>query len=150
MLDDFGEASGLILLVHMRDLQVGRFTIPAEELQETFETSGGPGGQHANRNATAVRLRLVVASSSLPVEVSSKLRDRIGEHVEVVAADSRSQYRNRAIARQRMRDKIETALVDPPKRRETRPTRASQMKRVSEKRAKGLTKRLRQPPDPDS
>ena len=133
----------------MRDLQVGLFTIPAEELQETFETSGGPGGQHANRSATAVRLRLDVAGSSLPNEIRSKLRDRIGEHVEVVATDSRSQWRNRAIARQRMREKIERALIDPPKRRETRPTRTSQKKRVEEKRARGQTKRLRKPPDPE-
>jgi ribosome-associated protein len=134
----------------MRDLQVGLFTIPAEELQETFETSGGPGGQHANRSATAVRLRLDVAGSSLPNEVRSKLRDRIGEHIEVVASDSRSQFRNRAIARQRMREKIERALIDPPKRRETRRTRASQRKRLEEKRARGRTKHLRKPPDPES
>ena len=133
----------------MRDLQVGLFTIPAEELQETFETSGGPGGQHANRSATAVRLRLDVAGSSLPNEIRSKLRDRIGEHIEVVATDSRSQWRNRAIARQRMREKIERALIDPPKRRKTRPTRASQKKRMDEKRARGQTKRLRKPPDPE-
>jgi ribosome-associated protein len=135
--------------MHMRDLQVGLFTIPAEELQETFETSGGPGGQHANRSATAVRLRLDVAGSSLPNEIRSKLRDRIGERIEVVASDSRSQFRNRAIARQRMRDKIERALIDPPNRRETWRTRASQKKRVEEKRARGQTKRLRKPPDPE-
>lgn len=131
----------------MRDLQVGRYTIPGEDLRESFETSGGPGGQHANRSATAVRLRFDIAGSSLPDEVRSKLRDRIGEYAEVLAADSRSQFRNRALARQRMREKIEKALVNPSKRRRTRPTRASQIRRVEGKRAKGRTKRLRQPPD---
>ena len=134
----------------MRDLHIGRYTIPAEDLEESFDTSGGPGGQHANRSATAVRLRLDIAGSSLPGEVRSKLRDRIGEYAEVVAADSRSQFRNRALARQRLREKIEKALVDPPKRRETLPTRASQRRRVDEKRARGKTKRLRKPPDPES
>jgi ribosome-associated protein len=131
----------------MDDLEVGRHIIPAEELNETFETSGGPGGQHANRSATAVRLRFDIAGSSLPDEIRSKLRSRLGEYVEVFAADSRSQFRNRALARQRMREKIEKALVDPPKRRRTRPTRASQRRRVEGKRTKGRTKRLRQPPD---
>jgi ribosome-associated protein len=134
----------------MEDLKVGEYTIPADELDESFETSGGPGGQHANRSATAVRLRFDIARSSLPDEVRSKLRGRIGEYTEVVAADSRSQFRNRALARQRMREKIESALIDPPKRKRTRPTRASRKKRIEEKRARGETKRLRKRPDPDS
>ena len=133
----------------MDHLDVGRYTIPAAELDETFETSGGPGGQHANRNATAVRLRFDISASSLPDEVRSKLVERIGDVAEVVAADSRSQFRNRALARRRLRERIEKALLDPPKRRRTRPTRASKRRRVEDKRARGRTKRLRQPPDID-
>jgi ribosome-associated protein len=143
------EASHLVRYVHMEDLHIGPFTIPAEELEETFETSGGPGGQHANRSATAVRLRLEIAASSLPNEVRARLRERIGEYVEVVAADSRSQFRNRALARQRLREKIEKALVERPKRRRTRPTRASQRRRIEAKRTRGETKRLRKRPDPE-
>jgi ribosome-associated protein len=134
----------------MEDLRIGgRFTIPATELDESFETPGGPGGQHANRNATAVRLRWDIAQSSLPDDVKAKLRRRVGEYVEVVVTESRSQFRNRALARQRMQDKISSALVDPPKRKESRPTKASQRRRVEKKRVRGLTKRLRQPPDLD-
>jgi ribosome-associated protein len=143
------EASHLVPYVHMEDLHIGSFTIPAEELEETFETSGGPGGQHAHRSATAVRLRLEIAASSLPGEVRARLRERIGEYVEVVAADSRSQFRNRALARQRLREKIEKALVEPPKRRRTRPTRASKRRRLESKRARAETKRLRKRPDPE-
>lgn len=134
----------------MDDLDVGSYTIPAAELEEIFETSGGPGGQHANRNETAVRLRLDIGASSLPDEVRSKLQQRIGSIAEVTATDSRSQFRNRALARQRLREKIERALVDPPKRKRTRPTRASKRLRVDKKRKRGRTKRLRQPPDADS
>lgn len=133
----------------MEDLEVGRYTIPAAELHETFETSGGPGGQHANRSSTAVRLRFEIAGSSLPDEIRAKLGSRLGDPVEVVAADSRSQFRNRALARQRLREKIEKALVDPPKRRRTRPSRASQERRLAKKRARSEKKRLRQPPDTD-
>lgn len=131
----------------MEDLEVGHYTIPGDELEEIFVTSGGPGGQHANRTATSVRLRFDIAGSSLPDEIRAKLRSRIGEYAEVVAADSRSQFRNRTLARRRMQEKIEKAMVDPPKRKQTLPTRASRRRRVEEKRARGRTKRLRQPPD---
>lgn len=132
----------------MDDLKVGRYTIPASELEESFETSGGPGGQHANRNETTVRLRLDIASSSsLPDEIRSKLRERIGDVAEVTAADSRSQFRNRALARKRLQEKLRQAMVDPPKRKKTRPTRASKRRRLEEKKHRGRKKRLRQPPD---
>lgn len=134
----------------MDDLDIGRYTIPAAELEESFVTSGGPGGQHANRSETAVQLRFDIASSSLPEDVRSKLLDRIGEHAEVTASDSRSQFRNRALARQRLQEKIEKALIDPPKRRRTRPTRASKRRRLEEKKARGRTKKLRKPPDIES
>lgn len=130
----------------MEDLEIGRFTIPAAELEEIFETSGGPGGQHANRNQTAVRLRFDINASSLPTDVRTKLVARIGEYAEVTASDSRSQFRNRAIARQRLEEKLEKALVDPPRRRETKPTKASQERRLDEKKARSGTKRLRRPP----
>ena len=130
----------------MDDLAIGRLIIPANELEEVFETSGGPGGQHANRSETAVRLRFHIAGSSLPDEIREKLVERLGETVEVSAADSRSQFRNRALARQRLRERLEKAMIDHPKRKRTRPTRRSKRRRLEEKRARGATKRLRQPP----
>ncbi len=133
----------------MDDLHVGRYTIPAAELVETFETSGGPGGQHANRSSTAVRLRFEIAESSLPDDVRAKLVERIGPTAEVNASESRSQFRNRALARRRLTEKLEQALVDAPKRKKTRPTRASKKRRLEQKRTRGRIKRLRQPPDLD-
>lgn len=134
----------------MDDLAVGRYTIPAAELDESFETSGGPGGQHANRNETAVRLRFDIAGSSLPDEIRTRLLTRIGDVAEVTAADSRSQFRNRSLARKRLQEKLEQALVDPPERKKTRPSRAAKKRRLQQKRARGRIKRLRQPPDLDS
>lgn len=130
----------------MDDLDVGPYTIPAEELDEVFETSGGPGGQHANRSATAVRLRFDIRSSSLPEEARSRLTSRLGDMVEVTSSRSRSQFRNRALARRQMQEKLEQALKQRPARRETKPTRASKRRRLAEKRARAEKKRLRQPP----
>lgn len=130
-------------------MEVGRFRIPGDAVTETFETSGGPGGQHANRSQTAVRLRLDLARSTLPADVRDTLTARFGQEVDVVAAESRSQWRNRAIARRRMIDKLEGALSESPERHPTRPTRASKNRRLADKRARSRTKRLRRRPDAD-
>lgn len=130
----------------MDDLTIGEYTIPEAELDESFDTSGGPGGQHANRNETAVRLRFHVRNSSLPEEVQERLIDRFGETIEVRASESRSQFRNRALARQQLKEKLEKGLQKSPRRRRTRPSRASKRKRVAEKRARSEVKRLRQNP----
>lgn len=133
----------------MDDLQIGEHRIPDSELEETFETSGGPGGQHANRNETAVRLRFHVPASSLPEEVKQTLIDRLGETIEVKASESRSQFRNRALARQQLKERLEKGLRKRTRRRRTRPSRATRKKRVAEKRARGEVKRLRQKPSID-
>lgn len=133
----------------MEDLVVGSLTIPSAELEERFETSGGPGGQHANRSETAVRLRFQVNESSLPVEAREKLASRLGNIVEVSAAESRSQHQNREMARRRLAERIEEALVDPEQRRKTRPTRASADRRLIEKKARSEVKKQRRRPDID-
>ena len=128
------------------DLVVGHLSIPAAELDEGFSTSGGPGGQHANRNETAVRLRFDVRESSLPADTKKKLIDRIGPVIEVVTAEQRSQLRNREIARARLVERIERALADPKRRRKTKPTRASRQRRLTDKRARSKTKQRRKKP----
>lgn len=133
----------------MEDLVVGSLTIPSAELEERFETSGGPGGQHANRSETAVRLRFQVNESSLPVEAREKLVSRLGNIVEVSAAESRSQHQNREMARRRLAERIEEALVDPEQRKKTRPTRASADRRLIEKKARSDVKKQRRRPELD-
>lgn len=133
----------------MDDLQIGEHTIPDVELEETFDTSGGPGGQHANKSETAVRLRFHIRDSSLPEEVKQRLIGGLGETVEVKVSESRSQFRNRALARQQLKEKLEKGLRKRPRRRRTRPSRASKKKRVESKRARAKTKRLRQKPTVD-
>ena len=130
-------------------ISVGRWLIPESEIGERFDTPGGPGGQHANRNATAVTVRFDVEKSSLPDEVKSKLIQRLGATIEATAGDSRSQWRNRALARQRLADKLAATMVDPPARKRTKPSRRSRERRLAAKRAKSQKKTWRRPPDPD-
>jgi ribosome-associated protein len=133
----------------MDDLEVGNWIIPGAELEERFETSGGPGGQHANRNETTVRLRFRVDESSLPPELREKLALRLGNVIDVTSGDSRSQRQNREKARQRLARRIEEALADPKPRQQTRPTRASKSKRLTEKKARSDVKKQRRRPTLD-
>lgn len=130
----------------MDGIPIGEYEIPEGELDEAFETSGGPGGQHANRSETAVRLRFRVSESSLPDDVKRRLLARAGDVIEVSSSESRSQFRNRALARRQLREKLEEALEEKPKRKKTRPTRTSQRRRLADKRARGEKKRLRRTP----
>ena len=131
------------------DLIVGSLIIPAHELAEEFTTSGGPGGQHANRSETAVRLRFDIEASTLPYEVRGKLIDRIGPVIEVISSEERSQLRNRERARTRLAKQIAKALEEPKPRRATKPTRASRKRRLESKRARSQVKKQRQKPQID-
>jgi len=135
----------------MDDLKISEtITIPADELWWTFSPSGGPGGQHANRSSTRAELRFDVAASrafdgETRATVSDHLQD--GPVVRVVVDETRSQWRNRQIARRRLRDRIREALrPDPPQRRPTKPSRTARRRRLDDKRARSRTKSLRRRP----
>ena len=127
---------------------MGRFTIPDREIDESFTTSGGPGGQHANRSSTAVELRFdITASEAFPEPERTRLVERLGEVVTVTVSESRSQWRNRALARQRLAERIASAIRPAKTRRPTRPSGAARRRRLESKRRQGEKKRLRRKPD---
>ena len=122
--------------------------VPRHELIVTYSTSGGPGGQHANRSHTRVEIRLDLETSTAfgPVQ-RQRVVDRLGPEIRVVVDDERSQLRNRALAEQRLVARLREALhVDPP-RRPTKPTRSSQERRVSSKQRRGQLKQSRRKPE---
>ena len=135
-------------------LRVGRFTIPGNELSWHFGTSGGPGGQHANKASTRAELSWAIAESdALPPDVKARvteaLTSRIASGVLTVGSDeSRSQWRNRSIARNRMAELIEEAARPPKTRRPTKPSRSARRRRLDAKRRQSEKKRLRGPIDP--
>lgn len=128
-------------------ITVGQWLIPESEIEERFETSGGPGGQHANRAETAVTLRFEVAASSLPDDIRDRLSGRLGPTVEVTASDTRSQWRNREIARERLAEILERGLIERKRRKKTKPSRKARERRLAEKKARGELKRSRRPPN---
>jgi ribosome-associated protein len=136
-------------------VEIGRYRIPAAQLEWSFGTSGGPGGQHANKANTRAELRFDLAGSDVfPSDTSSlmlaQLGNRVSNGVVIVSVDeSRSQWRNRAIARKRLAEWLADAMKRPTVRKRTKPTRASQRRRVEAKRARSETKRLRRNPSVD-
>jgi ribosome-associated protein len=132
-------------MAESEDLRItAQVVIPAAELQWRFSASGGPGGQHVNTANTRAEVRVDLArSASLPPWARDRLVGALGPVVAVVASDSRSQARNRASALQRLAERLADALrVDTP-RRPTRPSRASQRRRLDAKRQQGERKRSR-------
>lgn len=136
----------------MRDLFVrpgpglpGGLVIPAHELVEQFSKSSGPGGQSVNTTDSRVELRFEVAmSTALDDRQRARALERLGPQVVVTASEHRSQHRNRVAARERLADRVREALAPPPVTRvPTKPSRASQRRRVDSKVRRGRTKALR-------
>jgi ribosome-associated protein len=122
----------------------GTCAIPLDELEWRFSGPGGPGGQHANTSNTRVEVRFdVEGSPSLTPSQRARLLDRFGPMVRVVAADTRSQARNRELALSRLRERLADALRTPRARRATAPTRAARRRRIEAKRRRGDLKRQR-------
>ena len=132
-------------------LQVTRTCrIPLAELEWRVSRSGGPGGQHANTSDTRVEVVFRVdESNALGPRQRDRLLDRLGPVVTAVAADSRSQARNRTVALERLRSKLAAGLHVAPTRRPTRPSATAKAARVQQKRHRGEVKRTRRAPDPD-
>ena len=110
--------------------------------------SSGPGGQHAQKSSTRVEALLdVEASEGLTEAERNRVLDRLGAVVRAIAQDERSQLRNRDLATERVLEQVRKAAKPRRKRTATRPTKASQERRLDDKRQRGQTKRLRQPPE---
>lgn len=125
-----------------------------EELEFRFVRAPGPGGQNVNKVATAVELRFdAERSPGLSEAVRTRLRALAGrrltaEGVLVIQAHRfRTQERNREDAVDRLVALLRAAAEVPKPRRATRPTRASQERRISSKKQRAVTKRGRQRPE---
>jgi ribosome-associated protein len=127
-----------------------RLVIPADELQERFTTSSGPGGQHANKVSTRVEMEWNVEASRVlgprqRERIKSKLSRRIdsGGVLHVASEKHRSQLRNRTEVRTRLAQLVAHALVVEKSRVKTKPTRAANQRRLEDKKRRSQVKRTR-------
>ena len=127
-----------------------RLTIPAGEIELRVTTSGGPGGQHANRSLTRVVASFRVASSTvLSDEQKQRVEEAYGSVVRSSASRFRSQGQNRSAALEQLGGKLATALAPRTPRRATKPTKGAKVRRVDNKKARGRLKEQRRRPVDD-
>ena len=131
-------------------MKVGDLLIDESEIVESFVRSSGPGGQNVNKVASAVELRFDARTSpSLPNDIAIRLIKLAGARatqdgvIVIFAQRFSSQPRNREDARERLAELLLKAQERQKPRRATRPTRASQTKRLDEKSRRGAVKAMR-------
>ena len=124
--------------------------IDESELQFLFVRSSGPGGQNVNKVSTAVQLRFDVGNSpSLPGDVRTRLIRIAGRRITqdgiliIEARQFRTQERNREDAVDRLKELIRAAARKPKPRKKTKPTKASQERRIESKKKRGEIKKAR-------
>ncbi len=128
----------------------GRLTIPSDEIVLRVTTSGGPGGQHANRSLTRVIATFDVEDSLVLSHADRALLvEKVGPVVRSSAGRFRSQGQNRNAALEQLAAKIASALTRLPPRRATKPTKGSKVRRVDDKKARGRVKQQRRTPFED-
>jgi len=127
-----------------------RVSIPAAELEIRATRAGGPGGQHVNKSSTRVEVVWrITGSQAVTATERARLRERLASRLDsrgalrVVAADTRSQSRNRELALERLAGTVRAALVIPKVRRPTEPTRGSKVRRLETKKRRSAQKRDR-------
>lgn len=124
--------------------------IPAGDLEISFVRAAGPGGQNVNKVSSAAQLRFNLAGTRILDEASkARLAVLAGQRlstdgwIQIIARTQRTQEGNRREAMARLQAMIAQARIAPKKRRATRPTRASQVRRLESKSAHQRHKKLR-------
>ena len=119
-------------------------------ISEEFVRSSGPGGQNVNKVATAVCLKFDLKACAFDPGVKERIR-RIANHrlnlrdeIVIFSGDYRSQRRNREEARRRLKALIKKSMFLPAKRKKTKKTKSSELKRLKTKRMRGEKKKNRQ------
>ena len=122
------------------------------DLEISFVRATGPGGQNVNKVSSAAQLRFNLAGTSLPIPPPRRgcallagQRLNADGWVQIVARTQRTQEGNRREALARLQALIDQARIVPKKRRATRPTRASQERRLESKIARQQTQEAARP-----
>ncbi len=133
------------------DLNINSYlTIPSKELKWRFSRASGPGGQGVNKTDSKVELIFDIEHSSV---ISSFLKQRMLKKLQskctngclnIIAKEKRSQYQNRQLALARLQKLLQKGLNSSPKsRKSTKPTLASQNRRITIKKRRSVLKQKR-------
>lgn len=131
------------------------YKLPTHLCDFRFVLASGPGGQHVNKTATAVELRIPLTKLGLPPAVLKRLSDQQGRRINkakqliVRASSYRSQLTNKEDAIARAEKFISAAWHAPKTRHATKPTAAAKRRRLDKKKQRGHIKNHRQRPSLD-
>ena len=123
---------------------------PQDAVRVQFARGSGPGGQNVNKVNTKAEVWVDVgriagmthaAVERLKGIAGSRLT--IGGEIHLSSDESRSQESNRAEVMRRLREMIVQARHEPKRRRKTKPTRGSKLRRLESKRRTGEIKAKR-------
>lgn len=141
--------------------------IPEAALRFSFSRASGPGGQNVNKVSTRAELRVDIESIPIPGRAKARLRALAGSRIVgtqtltetmpdgrtrevarggeliIASGEHRSQSQNKSECLDRLRELLIQAMHEPKPRRATRPTRGSIERRITEKKARGQTKKRR-------
>ena len=133
-----------------------KVTLPGHDLEWTAVRASGPGGQNVNKVSSKIELTFDL-DDSVALTDAAKARLRVlaknsldaEGRVLVTSQKTRDQSKNLADAREKLREIILKALVVPKKRKPTKPTKGSKVKRLTTKKKVGAKKAARKPPRRD-
>ena len=125
--------------------------IPSNEIQWRFSRASGPGGQNVNKTDTRVEIIFDIDKSKAlnPIQkyrLKEKLKSKLAKGcIRIAIQEKRAQYQNREIALLRLGELIKDNIISPRKpRKRTKPTKASQSRRLDSKKKRGQVKQSRQ------
>lgn len=131
-------------------IEIGRVRVPVGVVRIKYSRSSGPGGQNVNKTSSRCEIWVPVAAiEGLTHNAAGRLREAAGskltlaDELHIAAEESRSQEGNRSFAIERLREMLVKAMVEPKKRRKTKPSYGAKMRRLSAKKHRSDIKRHR-------
>ena len=140
-----------VLEIKMDLIITSRLVIPSRELKWRFSRSSGPGGQKVNKTNTRVEIIFNIEESKVLNDyqkkvLTKKLKTKLVNNCICLAVqEERNQLLNRQIAIIRISSVIRNSLKNSSKvRKATKPSKASQNRRLDSKKKRGELKKNRQ------
>jgi ribosome-associated protein len=124
----------------------GGVRVPMGAIRIQFARSSGPGGQNVNKTSSKAELWLAVDALPIGENAKARLRQLGGRRItkagelHVASDEHRTQERNRQEVFDRLGELIGRAMIEPKRRRKTKPSKAAKRKRLEGKRRRGVIK----------